>query len=661
MAIPESIKKKANQVRNEVYGKDVREALASGIEEAGDIADQANTKSEYASDKVDNIQSQVDQLVVEGDSSVEAAQARVDADGYAYTTLKERLDTEYTEVTAQLAETKIDVFSRGMYVKSLGAIGDGIEDDTGILKQAFQQYDVVYLGKKGDVYRVTESLVIPSGKVVITNGAKIYRDNIVHVSEDYRSSCVRLENDIKIIGHLLVEAPTNQPTAGMVYMGVYQTGEGSKNITIDQLTLIGGGDNSNGVAILGASENIEIGSIHCPDNPKIGRVVMGHWGNSSDHGIVDGKYIHVNGYLPTTHPNNITIGSIKAGSLGWNDPSAQSGVAIFSASYNITINEIIAKEADRGFIAFAGDIGYGYADENTIKKIQENGSPIKIGKILGQFRKAALRVQGYAAYPEQGLDTGDGTFFDANFDVHVSQISATSTLSTHDGIEIYKNSADNVGGVIVESATLRNFLRAGQLTQSKNIVLRAIKGFDQKMQFLWIDKCDNVTIGDPYIEGTGVSGSNGFQRSGIVLDNSSNVFVFGGITRRLIDDFANPVYIRGTNTKNITIDGHKAYDGGTEKVVVKLETDLSGISYDAEIAILNLSHPVTLTSVSGAVVRRQVGRIRVGEDFNIPTHGTWGKGDIVYNLNPTAGGYVGWICTAAGSPGTWKGFGAIQA
>lgn len=104
MAVPEIIQQKANDIRTKVYGREVRESLASGLEVAGDIADQANTKSEYASDKVDNIQSQVDQLVVEGDSSVEAAQARVDADGNAYTTLKERLDTEHTEVTAQLAQ-----------------------------------------------------------------------------------------------------------------------------------------------------------------------------------------------------------------------------------------------------------------------------------------------------------------------------------------------------------------------------------------------------------------------------------------------------------------------------------------------------------------------------------------------------------------------------
>ena len=37
----------------------------------------------------------------------------------------------------------------------------------------------------------------------------------------------------------------------------------------------------------------------------------------------------------------------------------------------------------------------------------------------------------------------------------------------------------------------------------------------------------------------------------------------------------------------------------------------------------------------------------------------WNVGEIVYNTAPTVGGYIGWICTASGAPGTWKGFGLI--
>jgi hypothetical protein len=44
-----------------------------------------------------------------------------------------------------------------------------------------------------------------------------------------------------------------------------------------------------------------------------------------------------------------------------------------------------------------------------------------------------------------------------------------------------------------------------------------------------------------------------------------------------------------------------------------------------------------------------------------PTTGSHEVGEIVYNIAPTAGGNIGWVCTTAGTPGTWKTFGAIAA
>jgi len=43
-----------------------------------------------------------------------------------------------------------------------------------------------------------------------------------------------------------------------------------------------------------------------------------------------------------------------------------------------------------------------------------------------------------------------------------------------------------------------------------------------------------------------------------------------------------------------------------------------------------------------------------------PTAGTWNQGDIVFNTGAAASGTIGWVCTTAGSPGTWKTFGTIS-
>ena len=45
----------------------------------------------------------------------------------------------------------------------------------------------------------------------------------------------------------------------------------------------------------------------------------------------------------------------------------------------------------------------------------------------------------------------------------------------------------------------------------------------------------------------------------------------------------------------------------------------------------------------------------------IPTTETWVRGDVIYNQTPSASDFVGWVCVASGTPGTWKTFGAISA
>jgi hypothetical protein len=37
----------------------------------------------------------------------------------------------------------------------------------------------------------------------------------------------------------------------------------------------------------------------------------------------------------------------------------------------------------------------------------------------------------------------------------------------------------------------------------------------------------------------------------------------------------------------------------------------------------------------------------------------WNPGDRLWNNNPDSSEWMGWVCMAAGTPGTWEGFGAI--
>jgi hypothetical protein len=94
------------------------------VQYATESAEYAQTQGDYVESKkpiIDkftgdqtNLQAQIDSLVIGGDSSPEAAQARVNKSGTVYATLKARLDDENTKIAASLAEKATQA-----YVKNL--------------------------------------------------------------------------------------------------------------------------------------------------------------------------------------------------------------------------------------------------------------------------------------------------------------------------------------------------------------------------------------------------------------------------------------------------------------------------------------------------------------------------------------------------------------
>ena len=68
---------------------------------------------------------------------------------------------------------------------------------------------------------------------------------------------------------------------------------------------------------------------------------------------------------------------------------------------------------------------------------------------------------------------------------------------------------------------------------------------------------------------------------------------------------------------------------------------------------------IYVTSTNQRYVKTEWGVLTRGTAA--PASGTWARGDRVYSTTPSASGTEGWICTTAGTPGTWKTFGTIGA
>src|SRR5690606_8193242 len=143
-----------------------REKLNTAItdaETAKIVSEQADDKATQALAKSESTQTQLDTIVIDGDSSVEAAQARVSTTGTAYGTLKQRLDTEYQEVTTQLAQTKNKLTFR--HLSEWGSISDGATDETTLVQTALDEMEtqsvlIIPIKTKWDYNLITHPLDI---------------------------------------------------------------------------------------------------------------------------------------------------------------------------------------------------------------------------------------------------------------------------------------------------------------------------------------------------------------------------------------------------------------------------------------------------------------------------------------------------------------------
>lgn len=184
----------------------------SDAEQAKNTAGQADSKATQALANSESTQTQLDTIVIEGDSSVEAAQARVDEKGVGHTTLKDRIDDGFTKVTSQLNDTKQDINERGINIKEYAylvsnedwgdalesAISDVHDSGGGIILIPSGEY--VY-GKDIHVKENVKIEGVDGSELIQENNAKIYfyslsnLSNIkINVQNDFNEGALCFEN-----------------------------------------------------------------------------------------------------------------------------------------------------------------------------------------------------------------------------------------------------------------------------------------------------------------------------------------------------------------------------------------------------------------------------------------------------------------------------------
>lgn len=126
--------------------------------------------------------------------------------------------------------------------------------------------------------------------------------------------------------------------------------------------------------------------------------------------------------------------------------------------------------------------------------------------------------------------------------------------------------------------------------------------------------------------------------------------------------------VEGESTKigNWTTDDLKIVTDNTTRVTIKAngKTEFGSSSRnDARVSIHgslgvgvnNVSDDISIATATGL----QIAGTKIMTGTAQPDSGTFRQGDIVYNNNAIATGYVGWVCVREGTPGEWKPFGQI--
>lgn len=121
---------------------------------------------------------------------------------------------------------------------------------------------------------------------------------------------------------------------------------------------------------------------------------------------------------------------------------------------------------------------------------------------------------------------------------------------------------------------------------------------------------------------------------------------------------------------NIKIACAAGVAGASLKVTnIGLYEQANKLTTDAQVSMM-MTHGYNLDAYSMGQTLMAKGKNRIvitqpesgiGRPTEVPIAGTWDVGDEVRVFNPVPAGYESYICTTAGTPGTWKGNGQIQA
>jgi parallel beta-helix repeat protein len=589
-------------------------------------------------------------------------------------------------------------------VKDFGAKGDGASDDAAAINAALTAAGVVkaavYIPATSSYYRVTDELLVPDGVTVYGDGYGSYVQNVTAAKNLFvagNNTTVRTLRMKMATGNNL-----NLQKQNAVFVG------NKTNVSVLDNWIELAGPASCGVQIY-QGRNITIrgniiynGTWHAAGPSASASDILAYSTGSSGRYIIEGNYCLSNNSQ-----------GIAVDMLGYDQD------IIINANVCVTLDPTTCVEggtwseaANGGNRRHAIMVGYNNSAVNGPRAIVTNnvcrntrwtgiyqqGQPAGPVLIANNFcsrngYEAANSLSGgiYIAAGSpftlvdanvidecQSLDAGTG-----GITVNIPTVTAGPTISNN----LIKDSAGAGIRIVNQSAGVSLIGN----TLSGNV------GSDIGV----ISSTDNVDTGGFYIAANVIRRTSGNNVSAISLDQQSgrritticNNVVYGHDATNAVETNAGirvlqNAYVRihdNTVEKfNVAVTFASYWTAATRHfdAVITRNTFRNctygvGAGATANTAVLpitenifdNVTTPISSAGAAtnasgfsvGYIARKDNTRLVVLDLNAAPTVGTWAIGDRAEYTIPTAGGFIGAVCTTAGNPGTWKTFGAITA
>lgn len=529
-------------------------------------------------------------------------------------------------------------------VKDFGAVGDGSDETVKLQQAALVAAGRTLLFEAGKVYRLTEELVAADGTTFNLNNSTL-RFACVGPKRNLAvgSNCQIINGTVEnVVGTTGQEGTLQTP----IVLGRYTSLAGVENVLLQNLTVSTVLPGGNGIAIFGDSHNLTIQNIKFPSSATIGIPILLHW-SFTEYGSP--PYTGI-----TTHPHNVKIDNIWAGDLTYQQPGGDFNTALIflSACRNVSISNIFINSFPFGkFVTvYAGDWGWQFA--TPIEQVM-GATGIRIRGLAGRARTGvqvvnrnpleAIRkvwpgemcIEDACIFGNGDTGKGSGVAIDPGDNIRISRCvfdsfyNGISLGSDATNVRVSQNHIRNSYGSGVNALTGTG---SGALTLEDNVFSSGNKSLAASIA--------DVRIGNVF--GAVIRG-NTFSSPNVIWSVRAENTV---VRLRLVDN-----HIAFTNSVGPAFSIGSSSDSG---ICIQYDGNTSAATPSAGVRGGQLIIPAVFSTKASASTA-----LNIAYHSGIPDRGTWALGDRVYNSNPVVGQPKSWVCTVAGTPGTWVSEGVL--